>query len=443
MGGALCLEVAPGDVEAGLAGAGPPDKGPKKLLTYQSEAIDAGKRPPLRRGTRVFVNMVKTTISHFDDVAAASRALAEAGLSPVPHLPAARFETADECHSTINTLANAGAKQLLVIGGNDLQEQLQAKACTYATGACGLLQAELLALKAAGLQTITLAGHPDGHPGLAWNPEATLAVLLEKARAVLEVGLNVAVATQFCFDARKLMRWLQTTRGALRALRADTSSLGSVTFCIGVPGPTPRKKLERISKICEVPSIFISSAFEAADADHDGFVSLEELRSAVDMLGIAQRSSSKIVSLYQKHAEDKGLRPEDFSNLLVDDVVTKHSKMSVAPPPAHSDARVVSGPSAFVDDAAGPGDKHDPSVPRGAQHTEPSAVVWPEELVTTIAAYCHHENVPAGEVMFHVFPFGGLAKTLELVSMLQDGSWPKLAHENGAIEPTTEKWAAR
>lgn len=435
MASTFSLEVAPGDVEAGLAGAGPPGKGPKKLLTYQSEAVDAGKQPLLKSGTRVYVNMVKTTMAHFDDVQAASKALHDAGLSPVPHLPAARFETADDCHSTVNALAGVGAGQLLVIGGNDLQQQLEAKACAYVTGACGLLDAELPALQAAGIHTIALAGHPDGHPGLAWDPQATLTALVQKARAVLSVGLNVVVATQFCFDARRLIRWLQTTRKALRDLRAEIPTAGTVSFHIGLPGPTSKKKLERIASICEVPSLFISSAFEVVDGDNDGFVSLDELLGAAEMLGISKRSSSKMVALYQRHADDKGLKPEAFSQLLVDDVVERcPSRMSVVRPQAK--AAVVSGPSAFVADSGGSAGKSlDPPVaPIGSQPAE-TVVVWPEELVITLATFCDRENTSPGEVTLHFFPFGGLAKTFDLISKLQDGSWPKLSQENEGIEP--------
>lgn len=427
LGEVFSLEIAPSDVAAGLAGAGVPEKGPKKLLALQAEALAAG-RPVLREGMPIFVNMVKPSMEHFEDVAAASGALSAAGFSPVPHLPAARFATAAECRGTLQSLAAAGAKHVLALGGNDLQERLAAKACAYDTGAEGLLAAETAALRAAGFHSVGLAGHPDGHPGLGWDTAATAAALLAKARPLLEVGLNVVVATQFCFDARKLIKWLQRTRSAFKKLLDDIASSveapGRVSFCIGLPGPTPRKKLERIAQICEVPSIFISSAFEFADQDHDGCVSWEEFQVAVEAMNFSKRSQSKLLSLYTRHSgEEGGMGPEAFANFLVDDAVKMSSKTSfVQPEKAPPPGAAVSGPSAFVQDAAA--SKAEVSA-EGAAKQGASAIVWPDELVLALAAYCEREGLADGEVMLHFFPFGGLARTFELISQLQAGSWPR------------------
>eukprot|EP00930_Biecheleria_cincta_P066210 TRINITY_DN5226_c0_g1_i2.p1 TRINITY_DN5226_c0_g1~~TRINITY_DN5226_c0_g1_i2.p1 ORF type:complete len:215 (+),score=36.52 TRINITY_DN5226_c0_g1_i2:33-677(+) len=184
-----------------------------------------------------------------------------------------------------------------------------------------------------------------------------------------------------------------------------------VTFRIGLPGPTPRQKLERIASICEVPSLFLSSVFDFLDADRDGFVSLTELEDSLEKVKIARRGS-KLHSLYVKHAGADGLLGRDeFSQLLVDDVVQSELPSRPASKEAPGD-RTAQGPSSFVDGGGG-----------GSS----SEAVWPEDSVLSLAAYCEHENVVPGDVSLHFFPFGGLAKTFELTSQLSKGTWPLLS----------------
>jgi hypothetical protein len=50
--------------------------------------------------------------------------------------------------------------------------------------------------------------------------------------------------------------------------------------------------------------------------------------------------------------------------------------------------------------------------------------VLPEEMVLAIAAYCEQAAIPDGEVVLHFFPFGGVAKSVELIAELVGGAWP-------------------
>lgn len=174
-----------------------------------------------------------------------------------------------------------------------------------------------------------------------------------------------------------------------------------------------KKKLQRIADICEVPSLFLASVFDFLDADGDGFVSLAELEVSLEKVNIARRGST-LHSLYVKHAGVDGLLGRDeFSQLLVDDVVESGSKSR---PPSKDEPlgdRTAQGPSSFVESTAG-----------GTGSI--SEVVWPEDLVLSLAAYCEHEHVAPGDVSLHFFPFGGLAKTFDLTSQLSKGTWPSL-----------------
>jgi hypothetical protein len=90
------------------------------------------------------------------------------------------------------------------------------------------------------------------------------------------VGHTVAVASQFCFDAAVLTGWLARTRAAVDVAVARAAqgavAVPPVVYHIGVPGPTKPSKLKRIAEICEVPSLFLNSAFDVLDLDGDGLV---------------------------------------------------------------------------------------------------------------------------------------------------------------------------
>merc|ERR1712046_463344 len=72
---------------------------------------------------------------------------------------------------------------------------------------------------------------------------------------------------------------------------------------------------------------------------------------------------------------------------------------------------VVSGPSTQVAVACGAEPAKDPDV-------------LPGEAVMALASYCLKNEVPAGQVKVHFFPFGGVAKTTKLMGDLATGKWP-------------------
>merc|ERR1712107_637339 len=70
----------------------------------------------------------------------------------------------------------------------------------------------------------------------------------------------------------------------------DTKGHGKVPFHIGVPGPTARKRLERIAAICEVPADFLlpaSTTFAQGDSLADDVWALVD-----DAIRLAERGDS-------------------------------------------------------------------------------------------------------------------------------------------------------
>lgn len=398
-------------------------------------ALDAatgdGTTAPLQVGTKVFVNMVKKNIDHFDDVGAAAAELRGRGMVPVPHLPASRFDSEEQLEATLAALASRctgdgtapgytlAASELLLLGGNDQRDR-------EIGGSAFASTSELLATGALlrhGFDTIVLAGHPEGHPGLGKSSKKTMRLLSTKVHAAVTAGHSVAVASQFCFDAQILVRWLAHTRAAVNDAIANAVEEGAPEpthprYYIGVPGPTKPSKLRRIAEICEVPSLFLGSAFDILDVDGDGQVDQAELLAAAAVLSVGEKDLSK---LYAKHSgTDKLLQRPELAQLLVElgaDMTTTTEEDA----DDSKEARSISGPSAFVAD--GPHfspSKHDTQHPSSVVEVE----VWPEELVLALAAYCEQACVPEGEVIVHVFPFGGVKQSVEMLGRLRTGDWP-------------------
>ena len=50
--------------------------------------------------------------------------------------------------------------------------------------------------------------------------------------------------------------------------------------------------------------------------------------------------------------------------------------------------------------------------------------VWPEELVLALAHYCEKVHAAPGEIVLHVFPFGGARQGVDMIEQLRKGAWP-------------------
>ncbi|CAE7229695.1 metF [Symbiodinium natans] len=345
---------------------------------------------PLPRGSRVFVNMVKTTVDHFQEVAATSRSLSAAGYRPVPHVPVSRLSTDEEFQQTLQMLTEAGATEMLLVGGNDIKERQERGLLLYGSVA-ELLQAETGRLRAAGIRRVALAGLPDSPTWRGWNEEVATKVLLEKVRLVLEAGLDVEVVTQFCFNPFKLLRWLTRTHSAMEGLRADLGGVGSAQLSVGLPGPTQRSRLLRISDICQVPSQYAApSMFQTILQEGGGPPDFSCLGHGL------QAAATERASRLER------LGPPELA-LLLSQLSELELEKSSEPAPTSADAL---GPSAFVsshEDA--PGD-------------EEESLISPEDLLWSVAAFAQRSRA---SVSVNLYPFGGLSKSLVLAETLRSG----------------------
>lgn len=141
----------------------------------------------------------------WDETLAACRQVSNAGFVAIPHLPVRLF--ADQ--ATLDRFLERAVRddcvnEVLLIAGDYPQS-----AGPYATVADVLRSA---VLEAHGLQRVSLAGHPEGHPKVAL--EEIRRAEHEKAVLAREAGLDTTFVTQFFFEAQPFLDWAAMFRAA-------------------------------------------------------------------------------------------------------------------------------------------------------------------------------------------------------------------------------------
>ena len=147
--------------------------------------------------------------------------LAGRGYRVVPHLAARMIADRGQLERIVAHLEDAGIHEALVVGGDASQP-----VGGYADA--GDLLDELGALSHS-LARIGVGGYPEGHPLI---PEASLLEALRRKQRHADY-----IATQLCFDAEALVRWVRTMREA--GIR--------LPVVVGLPGVVERRKLAEIS----------------------------------------------------------------------------------------------------------------------------------------------------------------------------------------------------
>lgn len=189
----------------------------------------------LAPGKRIYVSFLpKQTWAQTEETCRAVRA---AGFDPVPHLPVRLLESAWALTAILRGLAReARISEVLLIAGD----------YAVARGPFHCV-ADVLrsgALTESGLQHVSLAGHPEGHPKVALG-EIRRAEL-EKVELAERAGLHTRLLTQMFFDARPFIDWTRELRS--RGVRC--------AIVAGIAGPARITTLFKFAVRCGVgPSI--------------------------------------------------------------------------------------------------------------------------------------------------------------------------------------------
>jgi methylenetetrahydrofolate reductase (NADPH) len=184
----------------------------------------------LDRGTRVYLSALPNR--PLDEAVATVRQLRKAGLQPVPHIAVRNFTSTDQLDGFLARLSGeAGVDRVLVIAG-DRNE------CGPFSNALDAIKSGLLPRH--GIRTIGIAGYPEGHPRI--GDEELKHALMEKIAAAEASGLTVEVVTQFCFDSRAILNFVERLRAS------------GFAHCVrvGLAGPTSLTSLMRYASRCGV-----------------------------------------------------------------------------------------------------------------------------------------------------------------------------------------------
>ena len=202
---------------------------PKQVL--EGDRID-GLFP---RATRVYLTDVGT--APIADFARAAKVLADAGYTPVPHLPARRIAGEADLRERLRILTGeAGVSDVLIIAGS------VDRPAGNLLSSMDVLRTGILA--EFGINTIGVAGHPEGSPDIA--PDAIVQALAEKNEFAIRHGIDMRIVTQFGFDAQRFIDWAQRL----------SASGNRLPIHIGVAGPAKITTLVKYAALCGVgPSL--------------------------------------------------------------------------------------------------------------------------------------------------------------------------------------------
>lgn len=172
---------------------------------------------------------------------ATAKRIAGEGFPVMPHFPARIVPDARTLGDWIARYqGEAGVREALVIGGG-----VDAPVGSF-TSSRDLLETGLF--EKAGFTRIHVAGHPEGNRDI--DPDGSDRVQLEALRwkqdYAARTGVEMAIVTQFCFEAAPVIAWCERLRAAGIQLPVH----------IGVAGPAKLQTLIRFALTCGVgPSL--------------------------------------------------------------------------------------------------------------------------------------------------------------------------------------------
>jgi methylenetetrahydrofolate reductase (NADPH) len=160
-------------------------------------------------------------------------ALRRAGFNPVPHIAAREIASREALDDfLLRARVEADVGRVLLIAGDVLAAKGPFKS-SRDVAASGLLAAR-------GIDHVSVAGHPEGHP---YVDEASVLKLLQAWRDWgRETNVHVDIVTQFCFESAPILKLL----GELVARRID------LPVIVGLAGPATPATLTKFALRCGI-----------------------------------------------------------------------------------------------------------------------------------------------------------------------------------------------
>lgn len=191
----------------------------------------ADYRDYVRAGEKVYITFLPG--SDFSDTVDVAIRLKNEGFAPIPHIAARSVPNKAFLENAIKRcVEEAGVERFLIIGGA-VDEPLGEFDRTAQILETGLIDKY-------GVQSIGLAGHPEGSPDI--TDEGIKAALAFKNSFAERTDAECYLVTQFCFEAAPIIAWD-------KVLQTEGNRL---PIHIGIPGLASLKSLIAHSKACGV-----------------------------------------------------------------------------------------------------------------------------------------------------------------------------------------------
>lgn len=190
-------------------------------------------------GTRVYIAHIEGT--PIEEMVATAKRLRDEGFAPMPHLPARIISDAAQLNDWLTRyVEEAGVDQALLLAGGVAQPH-GAFDSSMQMMETGLFQKH-------GFKRLHIAGHPEGNKDIDADGGSAIAdaALAWKQAFARETGVDMAIVTQFAFDAKPIIEWAERLRMAGITLPIH----------VGIAGPAKLQTLIKYAISCGVgPSL--------------------------------------------------------------------------------------------------------------------------------------------------------------------------------------------
>ena len=160
-------------------------------------------------------------------------ALRRAGYNPIPHIAAREMRSREELGDFLQRArGEADVTRILVIAG-DVAAAKGPFRSSLDVCHSGLIEAH-------GVSSVSIAGHPEGHPFL--TPQNAFRALGTWRDWGGQAGVRVEVITQFCFESAPIVGWIS-------ALEAQ---VGGLPVIVGLAGPATPATLIKFALRCGI-----------------------------------------------------------------------------------------------------------------------------------------------------------------------------------------------
>ncbi len=210
-----------------------------EVMPRTAKKIDDFRRI-LPKKTTVYVAHLEDT--PIEEMFFTCKRLLHEGMSPMPHIPARIIRNTGELEDWVKEYSSLGVNQSLLLAGNGKNPKGEL------FNSIQMLETGIFEKHA--FKKIQVAGHPEGNKDIDNDGtlEKTVNALKAKQKFALKTKLKIGITTQFCFDLRAIIEWLEV----LEREQID------LPISLGLAGPTRLQTLIKYAIVCGVgPSISV------------------------------------------------------------------------------------------------------------------------------------------------------------------------------------------